>query len=256
MNGNSEASFTIPSVLPGDYLLVARNLTTGYAQVAVDVRRGNIDNVILDVAAPVAVKFQVNAEGNGPPLNMAGITAIGLRPERFDTPWETTRVTAEGTGEIPALAPGPYIFQALRLPGDAYIADVKQGTHSVLKELISVKPDMEPLVVTINTAGGTLEGTVIDAGKRPQPALVTLVPVIRDRLPQTTVNLRVTAEESGKFSLGSLPPGDYKVFAWEDLPSGAEMNPEFLSTYEALATRVTITNGGHHTIELRRIPRK
>jgi hypothetical protein len=252
----SEGRFTIPFVSPGDYMLVARNLTTGYAQTPIDVRRNNIDNAVLEVAAPIRVKFQVTVEGSGTPLDLTKVTAIGLRPERFDTPWATTRVAADGAAEISAVAPGPYVFQALQLPGDSYVADIRQGSRSVLRDAFPVDSDGEPLRVTLNTSGGKLEGTVVDANKRPRPALVTLVPVVRDRQPQTTVNLRVTSEANGKFSLGSLPPGEYKVFAWEEAPLGAEMNSEFLAAYDALATRVVVMQGGHHTVELRRISRK
>jgi len=32
--------------------------------------------------------------------------------------------------------------------------------------------------------------------------------------------------------MNTLPPGPYKLFAWESIPSGAHQNPDFMKAYE------------------------
>ena len=40
-----------------------------------------------------------------------------------------------------------------------------------------------------------------------------------------------------------IAPGDYKIFAWENLPNGAEENAEFLERYETRGKVVTVSAG-------------
>jgi len=40
-----------------------------------------------------------------------------------------------------------------------------------------------------------------------------------------------------------VPPGDYKLFAWETLPTGADASAEFMSPYEERGRFITITAG-------------
>jgi hypothetical protein len=48
----------------------------------------------------------------------------------------------------------------------------------------------------------------------------------------------------GSFSFRNVPPGDYKVFAWESVPPlDAEKNPEFVSVYEPFGASVTVVEG-------------
>lgn len=42
------------------------------------------------------------------------------------------------------------------------------------------------------------------------------------------------------FSLQSVPPGDYKLFAWDSVQAGAYQNAEFMQRYEARGTPVSV----------------
>jgi len=43
--------------------------------------------------------------------------------------------------------------------------------------------------------------------------------------------------------MNGVAPGSYKLFAWENIPQGAEQNEEFLSRYDALGIRVMVNAG-------------
>jgi len=53
-----------------------------------------------------------------------------------------------------------------------------------LKEWIDVKSGMEALRVNINTLGGKPAGAVVNANRKAEPALDTLVPVESASLPR------------------------------------------------------------------------
>ncbi len=46
----------------------------------------------------------------------------------------------------------------------------------------------------------------------------------------------MTTDKSGQFQFRGLPPGEYRVLAWEDVDPGAWFNPAFLAVYERYAT--------------------
>ncbi len=63
-----------------------------------------------------------------------------------------------------------------------------------------------------------------------------------------------TTDQNGHFILQGLPPGDYKVFAWEKIEPGAYTSPELLQPYENLGESVHITEGSHNAVQVDLIP--
>jgi hypothetical protein len=57
-------------------------------------------------------------------------------------------------------------------------------------------------------------------------------------------------EEQGKFHLRNVAPGEYKVFAWEDVPIGAPQDPDFRKPFEKQAAAVKMEPNGRETVEL------
>ena len=71
-------------------------------------------------------------------------------------------------------------------------------------------------------------------------------------LPKDGVNVTVrTTDENGILSLHGLKPGDYKLYAWEDVESGAPMDPDFLKQYEGQAKSVKLDASAHEAVQLK-----
>jgi hypothetical protein len=52
----------------------------------------------------------------------------------------------------------------------------------------------------------------------------------------------------------SIVPGDYKLFAWEDIERYEYKDPEFLQKYEALGIPAKISESSQLSIEVKVIP--
>lgn len=52
-----------------------------------------------------------------------------------------------------------------------------------------------------------------------------------------------STDASGRFRFDRLAPGDYKLFVWEQVESGAWTDPEFLWAHEDLGTPIHIAEG-------------
>jgi hypothetical protein len=63
-----------------------------------------------------------------------------------------------------------------------------------------------------------------------------------------------STDEDGAFDLRGIPPGDYQLFAFEDIEDRAWLNTEFITAFTG--TEVTIVPNTRGTIQLPLIPEK
>jgi hypothetical protein len=63
-----------------------------------------------------------------------------------------------------------------------------------------------------------------------------------------------TSDALGRFSIRGVPPGDYKLFAWESIPSFAYQNSAFIAKHEERGRTVHVGQGGTSSMELQIIP--
>jgi hypothetical protein len=53
----------------------------------------------------------------------------------------------------------------------------------------------------------------------------------------------MVSDQSGRFSLRGIQPGDYTVLAWESVDGEAYYNPEFLKSYEGQGSSLRVSEG-------------
>jgi hypothetical protein len=102
---------------------------------------------------------------------------------------------------------------------------------------------------------GQLDGGVLDAARKPAAhATVVLVP---DGSRQQRLDLYkvTTTNSAGRFRLANVPPGDYTAFAWEDIETGAWLDPQVVRLDEGRGAQVHVgDNASPVTTELTVIP--
>jgi hypothetical protein len=62
------------------------------------------------------------------------------------------------------------------------------------------------------------------------------------------------AGDNGAYQIRGVPPGDYRLFAWRQIEPGAWMDPEFLAPIESRGDRISVSEGGRETRQLRILP--
>jgi hypothetical protein len=62
------------------------------------------------------------------------------------------------------------------------------------------------------------------------------------------------SDEKGQFKIADLPPGQYQIFAWENVPDGAPQDPEFRKPFGNQAFAVTIPPSAHVNLNVSAIP--
>jgi hypothetical protein len=165
-------------------------------------------------------------------------------------------VSVDGAFTLGGIPEGRYGFVLANLPADLYVGDLRLGGRSIYAEgMIEVGTQPLPNVeIVLRKGGGTIEGVVQDSQKRAVPSDVYLVPeTARRRNPMFYKSTRAGA--GGHFSITALPPGEYKVFAWDILPpSGAMENTDFIAQYEQRGIPVTVRDGATISVAVPEIP--
>jgi hypothetical protein len=91
--------------------------------------------------------------------------------------------------------------------------------------------------------------------ERQQPAGAVWVALI----PESSLRFRtdhkyISTEPDGKFQLQNVPPGDYRIYAWESIEKLDWQESRLMRAYESRGTPVHIDEGRKATIELIAIP--
>lgn len=126
---------------------------------------------------------------------------------------------------------------------NAYVKSIRFGNVDVLNGALHLdgKPSGQ-FEVVIGTHPGAIDGQASAADLS-----VVLVPNLRNR---TDLYRTATTDASGQFHFDRIPPGDYKLFAWEDVQDGAWFDADFLRENENQGTPVRIVEGKTETVRL------
>ncbi len=181
---------------------------------------------------------------------------------------QTVAEDAQGTFEFRGVTPGPYSLRANLLeegevyevsvagaPEDFYLKAARLGNDNVLEAGLSLARGRQPgpLELVLSSAGGQIDGIVGSKEQGFDGAIVVLVPEPRHR-GQARLYKTTTTDQYGHFTLRGIVPGEYKLFAWEDIEAGAYQDADFLRPYEERGEPFRVVEAGHHSIQLKLIP--
>jgi hypothetical protein len=206
-NGN----FDIPGAMPGSYFLVTQT-PDGSGRLPIDV--GETDLAGVTIANQVLrLTGRVDIEGSVPtPAN----TRVDIRrfPDQIGGPRAVSgRVRApalppDGSFELRILGPGDYRVSVQPMPANGYVKSMRLGPRDVLNSGLRLESQPQsPLVITIATDGGSLEGRTVNGAQPVFNATVALVPDValggRIELYKST-----QSDIAGRFQIQRIAPGD------------------------------------------------
>jgi hypothetical protein len=144
--------------------------------------------------------------------------------------------------------PGRYTVQIVP-HGPWYVQSAARGQSDVLREdLVVAQGDASPIEIVLRDDGGSVAGSATSDNVA-VPAVVLVVPERRSTAPQTQY-----ASERG-FTINTLAPGDYLLFAFDSVDGLEYTNREALEPYASRATHVTVNSKGNATVTLTLIKR-
>jgi hypothetical protein len=224
------------------------------AETRVEAAGADVDSIALTLAPAISISGQVYLDGQTAPQNFQmQQLRVTLTPlEDLPLGNATGQVQPDGTFVINNVAAMTYRVSVSGLGGSSYLAAGRYGNAEALNDLLHAGPAAEPLYVQVGFTPGSISGAVHDNKEQPYPGVnVVLVPAARNR-----IDLYKTAstDQYGNFAFANVPPGDYKVFAWEDIPAGAYMDPGYVAKFEDKGIAAHLEKGGGATAQVRVIP--
>lgn len=243
---DASGRFEIRSVTPGSYLLqasVSESDKFYTARQPIEVRDQDVDNLNLTIFLGVALPGRVRVEGN----DTAGLAKVSFNLISSD-------------GNVGGFAPlkeedrsfrfdnlnaGHYDLRG-NLPDGYYVKAARLGDLDILASGLDIDGEAPAtLDVVLNRSAGQIAGVVQNPDtQQPAPfSVVVLVPQEKERRDHDWYYMTVTADGFGTFSLKSVAPGEYRLYAWDEIENGAYMDPEFMKPFASKCESVSVKEG-------------
>jgi protocatechuate 3,4-dioxygenase beta subunit len=252
-----DGAFEIDNVVPGSFILRANVHTNGKwheARLPIEVRNVGLDDLNLTIFSEVTIAGRVTVEGG----ETVRLSALRVYIEDLESSFsgdQSTEVNADGTFQLVGVPPGKYQVRVQGGPPAAYLKSVRYHRENTPDNVLDVRAgdDQGPLEVLLNSAGCQVDGNVTDRDGLPLPhATVVLVPD-KQRRQFYSLYKDVKTDHAGDFILTGIAPGDYELFAWNDVEYGEWEDPDFLGPLEPYAARLNDEDCGRKSIALKAI---
>jgi len=263
--GRFPGYFSMANVAPGSYIVMAKSGSgdqemTAFQRIVLRALPPAFPpeySVTLKLSPPLSVNGRLFVESREVvDLRGASVALISVDPD-LPSP-QSVFPRPDGQFSMNGVVPGNYVLDITNLPGDLYIKVARFGTDDILEKPLTLETPQTPIALQIllGSNGGHLQVAAYDAqGKLSSGAHFVLVPDVTRRSRREQYRLAISGED-GKALLRGIPPGSYKLFAWEHLEPNAYLNSGYLQAYEALGVPVNLASGDNPPVSARLIPRE
>ncbi len=228
--------FEIRDVRPGSYDVIAvvgSGETRFSGSATVEVIDRDIEGVVVGTHPGVTVKANV-------PFSIMPIGTTPYLGSSMKMVDNYAEVGGQAVYSIRNVPEGTYAVLAL----GGVATDVQQNGRSIYDTgLVIGAAAPAPLEILTARVPGSLHGVVQSADRRAaRYAWISLVPSPPHRT-NPALYKTVRADANGRFEMTGLVPGDYKVFAFDEIPYNAAANPLFISRFESFGIGIRIGEG-------------
>lgn len=264
-----EFSMGTGTVAPGSYIVTAKSgsgnqeiaafqrIVLGAVPYAPPPNRPPAYSVSLTLSPPLSINGRLFDESRETVnLREVSVTLISVDSD-LPSP-RSVFARPDGQFILNGVVPGSYVLEISNLPQDLYLKVARFGAGDVLEKPLTLetRKAANPLQILLGSGGGRLQVAAYNGkGELHSGAQFVLVPdaTRRSRRDQYRV---ATSGEDGQAILRGIPPGSYKLFAWEHLESNAYLNSDYLQAYEAFGVPVNIASSDNPPVSARLIPKE
>jgi hypothetical protein len=252
----AEGEFEITEVTPGEYTVLAYMIEDDklYAtQEDIEVTTADVTSLRLSIGPGVSIPGRVLWEGQP---NLTGEEEIVYAQPPATGGWigKESRVNEKGEFLLKEVSDGLFSLGLQGISKDCYIKEIGYG-ETILpeREFRVAKGSSASLEITISSRGAKVEGRVSNDDNLPVAgAWAVVIPELSKRKLQYLYKVGNT-DQFGHFEFHGLPPGKYKLFAWEGVEEGIWEDEEFLKDYEDKGILIEVKDGDAQTAELKLI---
>ncbi len=259
-----DGSFYFKDVIPGSYSIEPSNMVMivngssrleskffGHHQVMV--KDHDLSDVLVPLQAGVIVRGKLIQQAQDKPLSTKSVvrlSAVSSLGRDF-----SANVSTDGTFEILTVAPEQYRIHVLNLPEGSYLKTASSGDQDVTITPLDLSSGVgATLAITISPKAATATGSVYrESSGIAADVLVTLAPTDASRRSDPGTSRKARTDQNGQFVLKNLPPGEYRILAWEEIDDELAVDPEFRSAFDAQSARIELSEGSNLHVDLRKL---
>jgi len=168
------------------------------------------------------------------------------------------RSKPDGTFEQADIAPERYRVEVSGLAEGAYIKSVRFGNEDITYGVLDLTAGSGGAIdIKLSPNGAAVSGSVHnDKSETVGDVVVTLAPASVETAQKTLFFRQTRTDASGKFRFRGIPPGEYRVLAWEEVDNEQLGDPEFRAHLDSNGAVVKLIEGARETADVIVIPRE
>jgi hypothetical protein len=271
-----DGTFDFFWVTPGSYFIqTAHNVLFGasdqnetsvtkklFGRHPLTVGNEDLKDILVPLNAGATVTGAIVTEGvepKPPPTDLSSaktappLPSVQLLPaDSVENRPYTARSNADGTFEMHDLGPERYRVNVNDLADGIYVKAIHFGNEDVTKAILDLTTGIGGVIdVRLSPNAADVSGTVHNEnGETVMGVQVTLGPASAEVAAQTLFLQQTSTGQDGKFSFKNLPPGEYRILAWEEVDRGLISDPEFRSHFDSRSVFVKLSEGSHENSDV------
>lgn len=241
-----DGTFEFSNVMPGRYFvetLFAFATSGGATTVWNDIGRAAVtvtNRDVNDVRIRVSAGHKISGTISGPEQldKLPRVTLVDLEGA-FAGGDASTQANADGSFQLEYVNAGQFNVSVTDLPARAYVKSIHYGDRDVTHTVVDVPAEMRgSLNISLGMNAASVKGSLSRPGN-----VVALWPKAPD-VGQALGGIRVARTgEQGEFLFDHVPPGEYRVIAWEEIEQGVAQYAPFLARFADRAVSLVLEEG-------------
>ncbi len=247
-----DGAFTIGNVAPGRYILRARGDDSEVPQFAaqpISVTGDDLSDVIVTLSAGATISGTVSFLPGGSPApdyTQFRITAPSTDQSEFG-PQSNARVDKDGHFSISGVSAGAHLIRPSNGSRTWILKSVTVGDRDVTDAPFPVRSgeNVANVTVVFTDKQSEINGTLTTENGTPVPEYTVLAFPADPALwrPQSRQISTARPDQTGKYRIRGLPPGDYYLATVDPSQQGEWFEPAYLDEHRSGAVRLLLGEG-------------
>jgi hypothetical protein len=247
-----DGSFTVANVPPGRYILRARGDDVDppqFASVPITMNGADIDDVTVVLSFGATLTGTVTFLPGASPV--PDITQIRLGAPATDQavagPQPNARVAKDGAFTLSGVSAGPHLIRPSGNTRGWILKSVTLEGRDITDTPIDVRAGqtLSNVNVVFTDKLTEINGTIATTTGTPMAEYTVLAFPTDPSLwrPQARQIMTARPDQTGKYRIRGLPPGEYYLVPVDPAEQGEWFEPAYLDDHRAAAARVTLSDG-------------
>jgi hypothetical protein len=249
-----DGRFVIRGLRPGSYVISAERWENNgrlSARLPVEVGDTPVEGLSLMLSPGLTVTGTIRVDGSDK-VELAGVNLwLNAAGDAMAMSTVTGRSKSDGSFSIANAAPDTYQLTLAGVPENCYVKSMRMGEEDVLgKDLNLARGGGAPIDIVLSPTAGSVEAVVLDAKQQPAGGVTVVAVPDGARAESQQFYKFASTDQYGRATLRGLAPGEYKLYAWEDVESNAWLDPDFRKQYERQGESLSIRESSREAKQL------